>query len=109
MCPHTIEDTSTNQFTNLSGGNWMSSTLSQNFGKVEKSFGFPRAICIDPLRMTGRQRSYITVKRKGFRHAPEQVEADDTRRVRIAGNLPPPEQRLNLRSKTECPAIVCSI
>src|SRR2546430_6683187 len=59
--------------------------------------------------MPGGQSSDVAIERKRLGHAAEQMEANNAGRFRVARNMLAREQRLDLRSKAECPAVVCCV
>src|SRR5580693_6227691 len=66
----------------------------------------PLAVTIDQERAPRRQRLNLPVPGKRLRNMAEQVEADLPCRIQLTQDSAARDQGPNLRSKTECPAVV---
>src|SRR5258706_8476910 len=74
--------------------------------KIGERLGLSRTGSVDPLCVAGWKNTDFAIERERLRHASEQVETDNSRRLLIARNAIAGVQRLHLACETKRPAVI---
>ena len=107
--PDAVEPAGTHPFREFAGGCRITGALGEHRRDTGERPRLAGAAGVDYLRVAGRQRADLAIKRERLGHAAEQIKAGKAGRLGIARDPPAREQRLDLRRETERPAVIGGI